>query len=580
MIENKNCKKCWISFTFTDEDLEFYNKISPTFNWIRYNIASPTLCHECRQQRRLTWINQRKLYRGICASSGKPILSLYSPDSGYKVYDHKIWRSDQWDALDFGQVFDFSKSFFEQFDNLQKNTPHPNLFIINSENSDFNNSIVDCKNCYMCFGNNELEDAYYVSDSMKTTDSSDIWWSGNVENSYECSSCGNMYKCFYCYESGGCSNSIFLQNCEWCQDCIMCFGLQNAKYHIKNIKYSPEEYEIKKQELNLWNYNNLQEKIEEFQQFLLEKPHNHTTIVNSENSNWGYIFDSKNCKNCFSVTEVTDSKNLYEWWRVTNVQDSTFVYDNEWLMLECNGVFGNSFNVIFSEHVYWGSRNIIYSSNIYSCQDCFWCVWIRSKQHCIFNKQYSKDKYEQLVPKIIEHMKKTWEWGEFFPVAISRFAYNETPAQEYYPLERKENRQDEAISLIEDNWFKYKWLNKDYPVNIPPSMPTISANELMVNISDLSEEYTKQLLNSAILCIETNKPFRFTKSELEFYIKYNIALPRKSPEARHTERMSLRNPRKLFDRECDKCGVEMKSTFSLDRKETVYCQDCYTKEIY
>gem|GEM_PF-3582663 len=31
----------------------------------------------------------------------------------------------------------------------------------------------------------------------------------------------------------------------------MCFGLQNAKYHIKNIKYSPEEYEIKKQELNL-----------------------------------------------------------------------------------------------------------------------------------------------------------------------------------------------------------------------------------------------------------------------------------------------------------------------------------------
>ncbi len=577
-MENGKCKKCGTSFEFTDKDLDFYNKVSPIFDGNKINIPNPTLCHECRQQRRLTWINQRKLYRWVCASSGKPILSLYSPKSWYKIYDYNIRRSDQWDALDFGQDFDFSKTFAEQFDTLMKNTPHPNLFIINSENCEFNNSIVDSKNSYMCFGNNDLENTHYVSDSMKTTNSNDIWWSGNIENSYECSSCGNMYKCFYCYSSANCSNSFFLQNCDGCQDCIMCFGLQNTKYYIKNKQYSPEEYAKKKEELNLWDYNNLQAKIKEFQIFLSEQPHQFATIVNSENCSWDYIFDCINCENCFNVVEVKEAKNLYEWGRISNVQDSTFVYDSEWLILECNGVFDGSFHVLFSEYIYGSSRNIMYSSNLYTCKNCFWCVGLRNKEYCILNKQYSKDDYEKLVSKIIEHMQTTWEWGEFFPSAISCFAYNETPAQEYYPL--KGNNWTEDISIIDNNWFKYKWLNKDYPVNIPPNMPTIAGSEIISNIRDLNETTEKQLLNSAIICEKTKKPFRFTKSELEFYKKHNIALPRKSPEARHIERMKLRNPRKIYNRNCDKCGINIKSTFSPTRPERILCKDCYLKEIY
>jgi hypothetical protein len=32
ILENKVCKKCNSSFEITDKDLEFYKKISPTFN--------------------------------------------------------------------------------------------------------------------------------------------------------------------------------------------------------------------------------------------------------------------------------------------------------------------------------------------------------------------------------------------------------------------------------------------------------------------------------------------------------------------------------------------------------------------
>ena len=42
----------------------------------------------------------------------------------------------------------------------------------------------------------------------------------------------------------------------------------------------------------------------------------------------------------------------------------------------------------------------------------------------------------------------------------------------------------------------------------------------------------------------------------------------------------LRNPRKLFDRKCDKCQIDMKTTYAPDRKEIVYCEKCYIWEVY
>jgi hypothetical protein len=35
-------------------------------------------------------------------------------------------------------------------------------------------------------------------------------------------------------------------------------------------------------------------------------------------------------------------------------------------------------------------------------------------------------------------MKSTGEWGEFFPLSLSLFGYNETVAQDYFPLAQEE----------------------------------------------------------------------------------------------------------------------------------------------
>ena len=92
-------------------------------------------------------------------------------------------------------------------------------------------------------------------------------------------------------------------------------------------------------------------------------------------------------------------------------------------------------------------------------------------------------------------------------------------------------------------------MDQDYPINIPENAQTIKAQDISTNIQDIADD----ILNKAIICEVTGKPFRIIKPELEFYRKHNLSLPHKHPDQRHKERMQQRNPRKLRDRSCAKC---------------------------
>ncbi len=160
-------------------------------------------------------------------------------------------------------------------------------------------------------------------------------------------------------------------------------------------------------------------------------------------------------------------------------------------------------------------------------------------------------------------MMKTGEWGEFFPSSLSPFGYNETVAQEYYPLLK-----EEAIKVDLFNW-------SDYEAPFPKVEKIIPANKLPENIKDIPDD----ILNWAIECEMTKKPFRIVEPELEFYRKYNLPIPKRHPDQRHLDRMALRNPRKLFERKCDCCGKDMLTAYMPGSLEKVYCEECYNKEV-
>jgi hypothetical protein len=55
----------------------------------------------------------------------------------------------------------------------------------------------------------------------------------------------------------------------------------------------------------------------------------------------------------------------------------------------------------------WGNR-LYYSDHVSWSSNCFLCV--KNKSYCILNRQYTKEEYEELVPRIIEKMISDGEW--------------------------------------------------------------------------------------------------------------------------------------------------------------------------
>jgi hypothetical protein len=217
--------------------------------------------------------------------------------------------------------------------------------------------------------------------------------------------------------------------------------------------------------------------------------------------------------------------------------------------------------------------NSEYCDSLNNCDSCFGCVGLRKKKYCILNKQYEKEEYEKLKEKIIENMKKEGSYGDFFPSTLSPFGYNETLAQEYFPIDEREARE--------------KGFNWQSQTSGTYGKETITEKDMPETIGEAAED----ILNQILVCKDCKKNFRITKGEFDFYKRMGIPLPHKDFECRHQDRMKKRNPRKLWHRACmcelknhqhddKKCQNEFETSYSPDRPETVYCETCYQQEVY
>lgn len=144
----KNCRQCDVVFDISDVDLAFYEKVSPVFNGKKELIPPPILCPPCREQQRMLFRNEWSFYHRSCDLTGKLMLSIYSPDKPYTVYEQSVWWSDQFDPLAYGREFDFTRPFFEQWQELSLAVPRASIHNAQSENSEYTNYSNSNKNCY------------------------------------------------------------------------------------------------------------------------------------------------------------------------------------------------------------------------------------------------------------------------------------------------------------------------------------------------------------------------------------------------------------------------------------------------
>lgn len=564
IVEWKTCAVSGKPFAIFQSDLEFYDKLSPVFNGVKYSIPAPTLCPEERERRRMAWRNEWKLYRRTCDASGKSIMAMYPDNCGYTVYDRKVWYSDQWDALDYGREYDFTKTFFENFELLNRAVPKKSLHIVDSmENCEYCNYGIFSKSCYLVNGWWRSDHCLYSVIPARSSYDVDGCFNTSCQHTYQCIHCIWCFDCAYSDHSSTCKNSSFLSFCNTCDFCLGCVNLQTAKYCILNKQYSEEEYKIRSKEI-LKDRESIADFQKNFEALVISSPKKNVNNILSEDCFANYIQNGKNNIFCYVGIEQSDAK----YSSYTGMIKEGPVYDGyattqSGFSLETIGFTGmKSAFVLTGEH---GVNECYYCQHVNDCTNCFGCTGIKHKKYCILNKQYSPEEYEILVVKIIEQMKRDQEWWEFFPIVQSTFGYNETIAQTFYPIIR-----EEAIK----QWYKRQ--NLEHFVNIPQWPEKISGESLPSSIQEVDDSIVQKI----ILCKETGKPFRIIQQELDFYRKHNIPLPTKHQDIRQAELLKKRMPKAFHIAHCDKCKQEMLSMYPENSWYTVWCEVCYNKEIY
>lgn len=569
-LEIKNCQNCKKDFTIEPEDFLFYEKMK---------VPAPTFCPECRLIRRLIMRNERSLYKRKCDLCGESKILVYPSESPYEVYCHDCFHGDNWDAIKYEKKYDNSLPFFEQYISLYNLVPKLGIvkqgFGINSE---YTNRATDLKNCYLIFASAYSENCFYSLFVWSTKDSSDCF---SIEKSEKCFSCVDCFNCNnlkYSNDCNSCIDSYFLMNCRNCQNCFGCVNLRNKNYCIENVQYTREEYLDKLNKFNLSNRESIKEIKKEIKKYQIKfivpaVVENHSVDISG---NW--INNSKNTKYSFTCNNIENGKYLFNVKEAKDVMDYTYWGKGSELMYECNSVGIQCSNIKFSSESWNNLVNAEYCHNCFSSSDLFGCVGLKKKQYCILNKQYSKEEYEELVPKIkqqmmdmpfIDNVRRIIKYGEFFPSDMTPFAYNETIAQEYFPKTK-----EEAIKS------GFKWLD----VNKKNYIPSIMGDELPKDIREVKDD----ILNEIIGCIhkgdcneQCTVAFKIIPDELQLYRTNNIPLPELCPNCRHYERLANRNPIKLWSRICAKegCGNKIETTYSPEREEIVYCKNCYQNEV-
>ena len=305
-MKTENCKNCKITFRLDPDELNFYKKMK---------VPSPKICPDCRFKMRAVFRNERTLYKRTCDLCGSSIITMYNPNSPYTVYCNSCWLSDKWDPYSYARDYDFSRPFFDQLKELTLKVPKSATYSsVNTGpniNSDYANFAGGNKDGYLIFNCGPgTENCAYSRGMIKARDVFDTYYADEIENIYECVNIHNSNRVAYgqnIYDSIDC---YFVLNCADCQNCFGCVNLRHKSYYFFNQPMSREEWTEKVNEI-LGSYTKIEEIKRRFQEFSLKFPRRSDNNLKTDNCSGDYIFESKDCHNCFELSNCENLRNSF-----------------------------------------------------------------------------------------------------------------------------------------------------------------------------------------------------------------------------------------------------------------------------
>ena len=552
--ETRQCNKCKQNFTLKEDDFSFYEKMK---------VPAPNVCPDCRFKMRAMWRNEMSLYTGqTCGLCEKRLLSMYNPKFNRIIYCYECHNSDSWDSRNYAKEYDPNKSFFEQFQNILLEVPKKNTSIDSSSgpviNSEYANMAGGMKNCYMNFNGGKGEEMIYCRGVMSSREIGDCYFGDYIDLSYECVNVQKSSGIVWSKNVVSCVDSQFILNSSGLTNCFGCVNLRNKSNCWFNEQLTHEEYKKRLDDV-MGSYIKLIETRKKFEEFCLQFPHRENNNIKAYGCTGDYLFECNNVKNSFEITKSENCKYILYTKRTKDSLGVTGFGINSENLLEVVST-GFSSNIIGSNQID-NSQNILYSFSLRNCHDCIGCDSLRNAEYCILNKQYSKEEYEDLKAHIVNELTEQGIHGLIMPTEIAPFAYNETIAQDNFPLTK-----EEALAA------GFRW---EDDIQITKGKETIQPGDIEDNIKEVKDSITSEILK----CINCERNYKITEQELLFYRKMKLPIPHQCFYCRHQDRIKRRGPYKFWDRKCDHCGKDIRTNYSPDRKEIVYCEKCYQQEV-
>ncbi len=550
-----SCTRCGREFQHSRKFRDLLQKIALG----GHEFPLPSSCPSCRRRTRQAWQNEKTLYRRHCDLSHKPTIAIYPPNTDFPVYSHESWISDGWDALEYGLELNLERSFFLQFRQLQKVVPRKAQNLISCENCDFNNNLWYGKNAYLSFMSSYLVDCYYDYASWDVKDSIEVWYSKYIELSHTIVASENLYGCIDCERCFHSDHLYFCNRLTGCSHCFGCYGLKQKKFCIFNEPVSETEYWAFLKAAELGSAAAHKRWREKFRSFLSGLPRDAVIADDfSEDYSGNYLFRTARSENCFVATDVEDCAWLFESARTKDCADLDFSYSTT-LCYDSASAIGCHQSAFLDNCQ--DCSDSYYLSQCAHCTNCFGCIGLRRQSFCILNRQYSEAEYHEKVAALIAAMSKRDEWGEFFPIELSDFGYNQTEAALNMPLSKAE-----AIAAGA-NW-------SDYEAPIGVSL------ELQIDAADLPDhvrDADASILQKAIRCETTGRLFRIIAKELAFHQAHGVPLPRVHPLERYRALIAPHGGTELKPVRCASCGTECESVYANSSEQPLVCRPCFTE---
>jgi hypothetical protein len=511
----KACKQCGFEFEIPLEDRQYFEI---------HGINHPEYCRLCSWQRKLAWQNEYQIYKRKCDATGKTMVSVYKDDANCPVYEKEFWSGDEWVLPEMD--YDESRPFFEQYWEFSKQVPRPSTNRVGAENSEYAHLIFDSKSCYLSFQVFQSENLIGCYRSVRLKDSANSFFCIDSELLCECVNCSRGYNLKFSEDCENCSDSAFLYDCKSCKNCFMCWNLRNKEYYFKNEKFSKEEYERKIAEYNLALLEGQKKAKQEFESLRGNFIAKALRMINCENCYGDYLVGCKDCKHIYFSDGCRDSKSILRGTEDINSYDCVVggkielcynLLQPGWCYM-C--AFNNNCNRCSATYL---------SEMCTDCNECTGCISLKRGKWCIFNKHYTEEEYNRLKKHIFEELRGDDGFEEFFDLAKSPFAYEETIADLYFPKNE--------MKTVEENFGEDK-------------------------------------------CVLCGRISQATEAEKKFYEKAGLALPDKCFSCRI---MALARPYsvvKMGKINCANCGEETMTGMSERVYQKVYCEKCYLGQVY